>query len=457
MATDFTQGSVGRKLLLFSLPIMAGMLLQTAYNIIDAIFIGMLGPEELAAVSLTFPVVFVFIAVAGGLGIGSNALMAQAVGRKDIPAANNIAEHALFLGPVLGAILAGLGIVFSPQIFTFMGADKALLELTLQYSTPIFVGMVFMFVWFISDAILRSQGNSKTPMINLGLSVALNIFLNPVLIFGWFGLPALGLLGAALATILSRVIAAILNFAYIYTPNSVISLNLKHFRFKPEYAKEILVIGLPASGTQSLTAVGFMLLTALVGGFGSLALAAFGVGMRVNSVVMMPLVGLTSALVSFVGQNIGVRDFRRAKKVTWLAVKMALAVSLVMASAIYLSREAIIALFSRDPGVIAIGATYLSIVPFAYVFYGAYHVIFGAFQGAGKTGLTFQANLVYWLMAVAFAYWLSLSQGLEGIWWGLVYAAVLEMALVAGLYWSGAWLKGFKRPARLKGRAGPSR
>jgi putative MATE family efflux protein len=441
---DLTQGSVGKKLLVFSLPIMMGMLLQTAYNIIDAIYIGMLGPQELAAVSITFPVIFVFISVAGGLGIGANALMAQAIGRKHVQAANNIAEHAVFLGPILGIILAALGILFSPQIFTFMGADQALLDLTLTYSTPIFIGMIFMFVWFISDAILRAQGNSKTPMINLGVSVVLNIFLNPILIFGLFGVPALGLFGAAMATIFSRVIAAALNFIYIYTPKSIISLDFKAFKPRMDYVKQILFIGLPASGTQSLTALGFMLLTSLVGGFGSFALAAFGVGMRVTSVVMLPLIGLTSGLISFVGQNIGVRDFERAKRVTWLATKMAFFISLFMAVAIYLLRENIMLVFTQDATVIAIGVSYLSIMPFAYIFYGLYHVIFGAFQGAGKTVLTFQANLVYWVLAVALAFYLSGSQGLEGIWWALVIAAVLELFVVAGIYWSGAWLKNIK-------------
>ena len=444
MVTDFTQGSVGKKLLLFSMPLMLGMLLQTAYNIVDAIYVGMLGPEELAAVSLTFPVVFVFVAVAGGLGIGANALMAQALGRKHLPAANNLAEHSLILGGLMGVVIAALGILFSPPLFAFMGADEILMPLTLEYSRPIFIGFIFMFSWFVSDAILRSQGNSKTPMKNLAVSVVLNIILSPILIFGLLGVPALGLTGAALATVFSRVLAAALNFLYIYTPKSVITLDLKAFKPRLSYIKQILFIGLPASASQGLTAIGFMLLTSLVGIYGSHALAAFGVGMRINSMVMLPVIGLTMGVISFVGQNVGARDFHRARRVTSIAVRIAFAIAILLVGLIILLREPIMRVFTQDASVIAIGVTYLSIVPLAYLSFGLYHVLFGAFQGAGKTGLAFAANLAYWAMAVALAFFLSQGQGLEGVWWGMALAAWIEFFLVAGLYKSGLWLKNIK-------------
>lgn len=455
MAKDFTQGSVGKKLILFSFPIIAGMLLQTAYNIVDTVFIGMLGAKEIAAVSLTFPVVFIFIAVASGLGTGANALISQAIGKKKNHDANNFAEHALFLGTGMGIAIAVLGILFSPIVFAFMGADAEVLPLTIEYSTPIFVGLIFMFAWFISDSILRAQGNSKIPMRNLAISVVINIVLDPILIFGLGPVPALGLKGAAFATVFSRMLAAVLNFLYIYTPKSTISLSLHEFKPSLGCIKKMLAIGLPASAAQTLTAGGFALLMGIVGSFGSTAIAAFGIGLRVNSVVIMPMVGLSIAVTSFVGQNIGAKQFERAKRVSLLARRMTLGISLALGIVVLVFPEEIMRVFTQDPELVAIGKTYLTISPFAYILFGSYFAFYGAFQGAGKTHLPLITNLVYWTVAVLAATTLSQTIGIEGIWLAFVLASGIEALLINRIFWSNAWLKtsGKKEsPAEAKGR-----
>jgi len=441
MQQDFTEGSVSRKLLVFAAPIMAGMLLHTAYNIIDAIFIGMLGAVELAAVSLTFPVVFVFIAFAQGLGIGATALMSQAIGKKNIAAANNVAEHAVVLGAVIGIIIAVLGILFAPLIFVFMGADAQVLALAVEYSTPIFIGLIFMFAWFISDSILKSQGNSKTPMKTLAISVALNIVLNPIFIFGFGPIPAMGLFGAALATVISRIVAAALNLYYIYTPKSAISLALRYFKPNLGCIKNIFRIGLPASGSYMLTAGGFMFLTAIVGRFGNFAIAGFGIGMRLNSVAILPIIGMTSAVIAFVGQNFGAGKPERARKVALLGSKIALVITLIVSTILYLFPEQIFRVFTQDPAVIEVGKGFLAILPFMYVLYGSYFVLIGAFQGTGKAHYSFATNLSYWVIAVVLAVFLSQTMGLEGVWIAWLVAAAVELVLVNALFWSGIWLK----------------
>jgi putative MATE family efflux protein len=445
MAHDFTQGSVGKKLLLFSLPIMAGMVLQTAYNIIDTVFIGMLGPEEIAAVSLTFPVVFVFIAVASGLGIGANALVSQAVGKGDIHTANNFAEHALFLAVGLGISVALLGLFFSPVVFTLMGADQELLPLTMEYAVPIFFGVIFMFAWFISDSILRAEGNSVVPMRNLAFSVVLNIVLDPLLIFGFGFVPAMGLFGAAFATVLSRAVAAGLNFFYIYSPKSVIKLSLREFKPYPECVKRMVFVGLPASASQALTAAGFMFLMGIVGSFGSLAIAAFGIGLRVNSVGVMPVVGMWSAVSSMVGQNFGAGNYARARRVALLARRITLGMSLLVAAAVLAFPSQIMLVFTQDPEVVAVGTSFLEIVPFAFILYGAYWVFFGAFQGTGKTHYVLAINFFYWLIAVASAFFLSQAFGLRGVWLGFVIAPAVEFVVVTAIFVSGSWFKAEKK------------
>jgi len=445
MQQDLTKGSVGKKLIFFALPIILGMMLHTAYNIIDAIFIGMLGPKELAAVSLTFPVVFIFIAFASGIGIGANTLIAQAIGKKNIREADNFAEHALVLGAGIGIAIAILGILFSPILFTLMGADAEVLPLTIEYSTPVFIGLIFMFAWFISDSILKAQGNSKIPTRNLAISVVLNIILDPILIFGFGPVPAMGLFGAAVATVFSRVIAAALNFYYIYTPKSVISLALRDFKPRLSCIKRMLAVGLPASAAQTLTAGGFILLTGVVGGFGSFAIAAFGVGLRINSVVVMPMVGISMSLVSFVGQNVGAGNYERAARVALLARRFTLVLSILLAGLVLLFPEQIMRMFSQDPNVVAIGISYLSISPFAYILYGSYFAFGGAFMGTGKTHYFLITNAIYWTTAVVAAWLLAPIIGLRGVWVSFVLAAAIEFVIVTGIFWSGIWLKPGKK------------
>jgi len=445
MQNDLTEGKIGKKLLFFSLPIIAGMMLQTAFNIVDAFFVGMLGPLELAAISLTFPVFFAFIAVASGLGIGANALVSQAVGRKDRRSANNFSEHAIFIGVVLGAVSGALGILSAPLLFTFMGADAQVLPLAVQYSTPIFAGVMLTFLWFVSDAILRAEGNSITPMKNLAIAVLLNAILDPLLIFGIGPFPRLGLFGAAITTVFSDLVAAALNFHYIYGKKSKVTLALKDFRPNAGCIGAMASIGLPAAVSQALSSVGFVLLTTLVGGFGAFAIAAYGVGSRVNSVAILPILGVESAVASFAGQNIGAKNFGRARKVTMLSAKISLAFAIAAAVAVLFFSEQIMRVFSQDPQVISIGKAFLSIAPLSFVFYGFYFALQGAFEGSGKTGLVLLTNIMYWAVAVGIAYALSQSIGITGIWVGIVLAAAIECVAVTAIFYSNIWLKPDKK------------
>ena len=236
-----------------------------------------------------------------------------------------------------------------------MGADQTVLPLTIEYSVPIFVGLIFMFAWFVSDSILRAQGNSKIPMRNLAISIVINIILDPILIFGLGPVPAMGIQGAAFATVFSRIVATVLNFAYIYSPKSTISFSLRDFRPNANYVKRMLVIGLPASAAQTLTAGGFMLLMGIVGSFGSLAIAAFGIGLKINSVIIMPMIGTSMAVVSMVGQNFGTGNNERAKQIALLGRRFTLATGILFAGIVLSFPEQIMRIFTSNAEVIAIG------------------------------------------------------------------------------------------------------
>ena len=438
---DFTEGRIARKLIVFSLPVTLGVLLQTAYNIVDTFFIGMIGPDSLAAVSVSFPVIFAFIALANGLGIGVNSLVSRAIGRKRPEAANNVADNAVLLAIVLSLSISLVCIWASPFLFPLMGATGNVLSLALEYSTPIFLSAVFTFAWSVSSSIMRAEGNSKTPMKNLAFSVVLNAVLDPFLIFGIGPFPRLGLFGAAMSTFFSDFVAAALNFSYLLRKKSVVTVSLKRLKLSFACMKEILKIGVPSSASQLLTSAGFVMLVGLVGAFGSNALAAFGIGMRVNSVIILPIIGISSSVVSFVGQNIGAGKYDRARKGSVAGVLLTLCFAAVAVSITMLFPALIISFFTQDQSVIAIGAAYLSIVPLAYLLYSLYFSLSAAFEGAGRTHLSLATNVTYWIVAIGLAAFLSPILGLHGIWIAIVSAAAAEALAVLALFHSKTWEK----------------
>ncbi len=437
---DLTQGNILKTLIVLALPIMFGMFMQTAFNIIDTIFIGSLGADALAAVAITFPVVFIFIALASGLGIGSTTLVAQAIGAKNLRKADNIAEHSLLLSLASGIIIAVLGILFGEHVFVFMGATPEILELTLVYSNTIFVGFIFLFLGFISQGIIQAEGNSKTPMIHMAISVILNIILDALLIFGLFGFPALGIFGAALATVIARGIGAGLNIAYILRRKGLIKINLKDFVFRLKIMKDIFFIGAPASAGQLTISLGLTILMSFVGLFGVNALAAYGVGTRLDSLAILPVLGLINATIAVVGQNIGAGKLERARKTINYSAMISVFIMAFVAVIFILIPRPFFELFSSNEEVISIGVLYLTLVAFSYPFRGLLLGISGGFQGAGKTFLAMIMTGNYWLTIVFLAFFLKDIYGLKGIWFSLLIASIIGTILALTVYKLEWWI-----------------
>jgi len=440
MERDLTTGSIWKNLMHMAWPLILGMLFQTAFNIIDTIFVGMLGPEELAAISVTFPVVFIFIAIASGLAVGATALVSQAVGAKRFREADNIAEHSILFAFLISMVIAALGIAFSPPIFTFMGITSELLPLTLSYSNIIFVGFIFLFVGFMAMSIIRAQGNTKTPMkFQIG-AVLLNVVLDPIMIFGLFGFPAMHLAGAAVATIISRSFMALANLAYLFMDKTKIKLRPKDFSFSIGIIKRIIAVGFPASLANSINSIGMILLMSLVGLFGKEAIAAFGVGMRLDGLIMMPIIGLSTATVAIVGQNYGGKRYERAIKTVRYATASTLGIALLFSLVMIMFPYAFFVPFTRDPKVLEIGKMYLSIVAFSYIFRGVSLSLNSAFQGTGKTFISLFLTIASWAFTLGIAFFLMKTYGLNGIWSGILYSSMVIAASSIAIFKSKKWL-----------------
>ncbi len=437
---DLTRGPIGRTLFTLALPIVFGMALQTGFNIIDTFFVGMLGSEELAAISVTFPVVLIFIAIAVGLSVGTTALVSQALGARKDEEATNVAEHSLLASVIVGIVVVALGITFSSPLFEFMGVHGEVLEMTVAYANLIFIGFIFLFIGFLSQGIIQAGGDTITPTKNLAISVVANIILDPILIFGLGPIPAMGLVGAGFATVLGRSIGAFLNIFHLLAGRASVKIRLNCFCFDPSILSKIFMIGWPSSVSHSINSVGFVLLMSLVGGFGTSALAAFGVGIRLESLAIMPILGIASALIPFVGQNIGAGKMERAGRGVTLASYVVLALMLLITAFWYFVPDVLYAPFTSDPTVMSIGVDFFMLVASGYPFLGLGIIIGAAFQAAGRTTLQMVINLFRWIAIIVMAYVLVDPMGINGIWIGFPLGHFVGFVAFFLFLKSGFWL-----------------
>ncbi|MBU0460700.1 MAG: MATE family efflux transporter [Nanoarchaeota archaeon] len=423
MHNHILEEKIGKTILKLSWPMIVAFLLQTSFNIIDAIYVGMISAEALAAVSMAFPVVFLMISLASGLGVGATSIIARSIGAKNYQKANNTAEHAIIMAGLLAIVFTTCGLLFGKPLFQLMGAEGSLLKLVVQYANIIFIGSIFMFLAFIANNILRGEGNMKVPMYVMGGSAILNIILDPIFIFvlGW------GVQGAAIATILARFTGFLFAFTYILKGKAVIKLSLRYFKYKFKIVKELFYIGFPSSISQVLISVSMFILMTIVAKFGTAGIAAYGIAFRLDSVGFMPVIGMMTAIMTIVGQNIGAGNFARARRTTFIASLIAIAYSLVIGILFFSLAVPLAKLFNSDPQVIYYSSIYLLINAFTYIFIAVGMIIMGSFLGAGRPMPPLIINLLRLVViAVPLAYYLSTIYGLIGVWIGIAIASVVS-------------------------------
>jgi len=446
MGRDLTTSPILKTLFLLAAPIVLGMAMQTGFNLIDTFFIGMLGSAQLAAIGVTFPVVFIFIAIAAGLSVGSTALISQAIGAGNKRRASNTAEHSLVIAALVGVAIAVLGVLFSPPLFSYMGVKGDVLAMTIQYANLIFFGFVFLFIGFISQGIIQAGGDTVTPARNLFIAIVINIVLDPVLIFGLGPFPALGIVGAGIATVFGRVVGALLNIWHVFTGRAAVKIDPKCFSPDASIFLSIIRIGFPSSLSHSINSIGMIILMGLVGTFGTAAIAAFGVGMRLESLAILPVIGMLSALIPFIGQNLGAGKIDRAERATSLASYAVIVFMLFFSALWFFFPDIIYSPFTSDPQVLQTGTGYLRIISFGYVFMGLNFILGAAFQAAGRTGLQLFVNATRWFMVIGVAYILIANLGIEGIWIGFPMGNFASFLLSIVIFKSGLWLRGWRGP-----------
>ena len=297
-----------------ALPMFFGIIGMIAFNLIDIYFIGRLGTLELAAVSFTFPVVYVIGSISLGLGIGATALISRAIGEGNSEKVKRLTTDSLLLSVIIIGCVIVFGLITMDSVFGFMGASREQLSLIRDYMTLIYPGALFVVIPMVGNGAIRATGDMKTPAMIMGVAVLVNLILDPLLIFGLGPFPRLEVTGAALATVISRAVALILSVSILHFRKRMIAFTFPGIREVWQSWKQILYIGIATAGTQAVYPLGIGFILRITATYGQEAVAAFGVATRIEALALVSMMALASAINPFIGQNLGAGNFERVKE-----------------------------------------------------------------------------------------------------------------------------------------------
>ena len=456
---DMTTGAIAPKLLHLAWPLVLGNLLQTAYNLADLFWVGQVGRDPLAAVSLMFPLTWLFISTAIGLTAATIALVSQYVGADKQRNADAVVSQTILLALVVSTVLASLGWVFRHELLTLIGAEGAVFDESLDYIEVIFFALPLTFLFFAFRSSLQGAGDTKTAMWLVFISAGINVVLDPFLILGWGPFPAMGTRGAAWATFIARAFAAVAGIYILLQGTYGVKLYIRDLRPNPAVLKKLINIGYPATldgWTRSFAAV---VMAAFVAPFGAAAIAAYGIGVRLMSVTWTVSGAIGDATATGVGQNLGSETPERARRVTWVATGATMTILTAATLICLVFAEPILGLFTDDAETIEEGIRFLYIVAPVWALFGGTMVIQGAFRGAGQTKVSLALSLLArWVfrvpvaVVVAFATLvtipgigtveLGLGIGVAGIW--IAYAVGATLTFLVAMVWFslGRWSEG---------------
>jgi putative MATE family efflux protein len=450
-AGSLTEGDLKRPMVALAWPIIVTELLQVAYNLADTFWLGRYSTDALAAISLAFPLIFLFISVGGGFTVAGSTLVAQYTGAKSEGSAGTVAGQTLSFITLIAVTVGALGFLLTDPMLSALpsspGTSADVIPLAGEYMEVFFLGLPFLFGFFVFSALMRGYGNTRAPMVVMAVSVLVNVVIDPILIFGWFGAPELGVQGAALATIVSRGIATVIGVYILFGTSAGPSVSVADFRPKLEYVAQIVRIGVPSAVEQSATALGFITLTVMVISFAPEVVAAYGLGNRLTSLIFLPALGLGRATNTIVGQNLGARKPERAERAVYLAASVGAGVMVVAGVVAYLLAEPIVSVFVGTTGAdaeatVRFSVEYVRIRAIEFGFIGVLQVVLGAYRGAGNTKTALAFSLVaLWLGRVPIVYLLSFEYGFQetGIWIGMAAGQIIGAILAAAWFTRGTW------------------
>lgn len=441
------KGSVSAGLLRLSIPIVFTNILQSTYHLIDMFWVGRISSHAVAAVAMSFPMIFLLISMGAGFAISGTVLVSQFSGKGDKKRVDEVAGQTLLVTGIFSLIFSVFGYFLTPTIINLMGSEPEVSALAISYLQISFIGLFFMYSYMMFQSLFRGIGNVRLPLILVFIAVCFNFFLDPILIQGYGPFPRLGVDGAAYATIITQGFAAILGLFFIFQGLSGI-----HVRFRdllPNFSdiKTIINLGLPASAEQSTRALSMLVIMFVVTSFGVVGTAAYGVVARILSLIIIPAIGFSMATSTMVGQNIGAGLNDRAIKTTKRALQMIFVSLTSVGVLLFFSSNFLMQLFIPNDAIVQLeGAYFMKVIAFTFGLIGIQQVISGALRGGGSTILAMVIAMAsLWMFRFPLAYILSFHTTLEvrGVWWAFCISNIIGAVISFVVFKRSNWIKNF--------------
>lgn len=431
-------GKMSKVIMVLSLPIMLNNFIHTIYNLTDTFFVSKIPGNAVAGVQFVWPLIFLISAFGMGMAVATSSIVAQYIGAHQHEKARQTAGQSISFLFVLSLFLGILGYVSAPFIIKWMGGTGELYENAYAYLSIMFLGMPATFMLNAYNAIKQGQGDTISPLIIGTLSVLLNVILDPIFIF----VLDMGVEGAAIATVIASAVFAIYGIATTFSKKQSLKLEFRDLLFDKQILGKIISIGLPSSTGQATTAFGFTILNVFLVSFGEVTLTAFAIGNRISSLIMMPAMGIGTALATVVAQNLGADNVSRAKLAVRSSVRLS-TVFLVVGGLFMLPfSESIVGAFSNDAQVIKSGTEYLNMIIYSIPLMGFFQILVGVFQGSGHT-LSAMILMMgrLWVLRIPMVYALSKLQGFgpSSIWYAMIVSNFIICLVGFGIYLTGRW------------------
>jgi putative MATE family efflux protein len=439
---DWTRGSIVGNLLLLSWPMIVMEALYMVGQIVDMVWVGKLGPSAIAGVGIANICVLVLMSMDIGLIIGVRAMVARAVGAGDIRGANNIAGQAIILGATWGIVVAVIGILASKPLLALFGAETEVIFAGMAYLRILFVGWVAMGILVMGLYAVQASGDTMRPMIIEASIRTIHVALCPFLVLGWWIFPHLGVAGAALSNVIVHGLGAVIVVSLLLSGRTRLRIALKNFRPAPIIIWRTLKIGIPALVLHMQKALGDLVLVWILIPFGTLAVAAHSLVLRVEMLCIAVGIGLGGGSGVLVGQNLGADQPKRAEKSGWLAVGLMEVFMVVFSITILLWAENVIGIFTAEPDLVRLGSIFLRIASAGYLLFGFVLVLQDSIAGAGDTLPTMIVSIaMIWVIQLPLAFFLPgfANLGVYGIRWAIVASIVSGTLFYVMYFMLGRW------------------
>ena len=432
---SLASGPLGATIVRLALPAVASMLLMTIFSSVDAYWVGTrIGSAGLAAVTAAIFWIWLIVSIAEMVSVGLTAVAARRYGEGRARDAARTSGDALFLALVLGAVVAAIGLVLLPTLFALMGTPPEVTALGERYLSTYLLGAPLIFGFFVVDATFRAAGDTRTPFLLLSTSVVATLVLDPVLILGLLGAPTLGIRGAAIATLATRSVVFVIGLV-ILRRRRMLALGTP----RRAAMRSIVRVGLPTAATGVFFSLIYVVIARIATPFGTPALAALGIGHRVESWLFMVGVGVAAAVAAIVGQSLGAGDTARAARAGWVSVGFVSVIGIIVFAAQSLWAEQLAGLFTSDPLVVAEGGRYLRIAAWSQLFITAEIVLEGALGGAGATLPPMITSTSITALRIPLAVLSVARWGTSGLWWTISLTAVGRALAMMALWRAGGW------------------